>query len=354
MSQELIDRIVAAVLYEGYILYPYRPSTKNHQRWTFGGLYPRESKSVRDGADSSKIHVECLLVATPQAQLEIELRFLQPQNRQVARRTEDSAISGPDDAGSFEMVESLRVDSHLYQLWQEAVEQRVEWNVLPPLCEVAGPLRKEFSFPAEHHCERLDSESGVCAGQFVRDRAAIRGVLELQITHLEADLYQLTLEIENTTSVDPAENPSRSDKSLYMCASTHVILHAKSAEFISLIEPADHLAEAVAKCRNVGCFPVLVGEPPQRDTLLCAPIILYDYPQVAPESPVNLFDSTEIDEILMLRIMTLTEEEKREMATLDRSSGALLRHAETLAPAELSKLHGTFRDLQARRLESES
>ena len=41
MNQALVDRIVNAVLYEGYLLYPYRPSVKNRQRWTFGGLYPR-------------------------------------------------------------------------------------------------------------------------------------------------------------------------------------------------------------------------------------------------------------------------------------------------------------------------
>ena len=49
---------------------------------------------------------------------------------------------------------------------------------------------------------------------------------------------------------------------------------------------------------------MLVGEEGERDTMLSSPIILYDYPQIAPESPGSLFDGTEIDEILSLRILT--------------------------------------------------
>jgi hypothetical protein len=41
VNEELVDRIVHAVLYEGYILYPYRASAKkNRQRFTFGRVYP--------------------------------------------------------------------------------------------------------------------------------------------------------------------------------------------------------------------------------------------------------------------------------------------------------------------------
>ena len=39
-----VESVVQALLYEGYMLYPYRPSSvKNRQRWTFGGVYPEES-----------------------------------------------------------------------------------------------------------------------------------------------------------------------------------------------------------------------------------------------------------------------------------------------------------------------
>ena len=42
MNFDGVEKIAAAILYEGYILYPYRPTAiKNRQRWNFGTLYPR-------------------------------------------------------------------------------------------------------------------------------------------------------------------------------------------------------------------------------------------------------------------------------------------------------------------------
>ncbi len=57
MNRALVDQIASAVLYEGYILYPYRPSVKNRQRWTFGGLVPR-AYSEAQGADRPLGHAD--------------------------------------------------------------------------------------------------------------------------------------------------------------------------------------------------------------------------------------------------------------------------------------------------------
>ena len=77
--------------------------------------------------------------------------------------------------------------------------------------------------------------------------------------------------------------------------------------------------EAAAACRNVGTWPVLAGEAGERDTVLSSPIILYDYPQIAPESPGDLFDGAEIDEILSLRILTLDRRRKERHAPQRRA-----------------------------------
>src|SRR5208282_417095 len=113
--------------------------------------------------------------------------------------------------------------------------------------------------------------------------------------------------------------------------STHTILGVRQGEFVSLLDPPEDCREAVAACGNVGTWPVLVGEEGQRDTLLSSPIILYDYPQLAPESPGDFFDGTEIDEMLTLRIMTMTDEEKVAMAAVDERAAALLARTEALA-----------------------
>jgi len=80
---------------------------------------------------------------------------------------------------------------------------------------------------------------------------------------------------------------------------------------------------------------------------LSSPIILYDYPQIAPESSGDLFDGTEIDEILSLRIMTLTDEEKREMRESDVRARQILERTESLPVDQLMKLHGVLRGLRA-------
>ena len=113
-----------------------------------------------------------------------------------------------------------------------------------------------------------------------------------------------------------------------------------------MLEPPEWARTAVDGCHNVGTFPVLAGVDGGRDVMLSSPIILYDHPTIAPESPGDLFDATEIDEILTLRILTLTDDEKRAVSALDGRGKALLERTEALAREQLMGLHGTFRGLQ--------
>ena len=83
--------------------------------------------------------------------------------------------------------------------------------------------------------------------------------------------------------------------------------------------------------------------------MLSSPIILYDYPQVAPESPGNLFDSTEIDELLILNLLTLTEEEKEEIRATDPRARELLERSESLSGDDFMRLHGAIREFRTLR-----
>jgi hypothetical protein len=127
--------------------------------------------------------------------------------------------------------------------------------------------------------------------------------------------------------------------------SIHSIIHAAGGEFVSLLDPPEQWKDAAAGCQNAGTFPVLAGEEGQRDLLLSSPIILYDYPQIAPESPGDLFDGTEIDEILALRILTLTDIEKQEVRSGDDRARRILERTEMLPPEHFQKLHGALRNL---------
>jgi hydrogenase maturation protease len=137
------------------------------------------------------------------------------------------------------------------------------------------------------------------------------------------------------------------EQALAQClVSAHTILEVRSGEFVSLADPPECCRAFAALCHNVGTWPVLVGQEGERDIMLSSPIIFCDYPQIAPESPGDLFDGAEIDEILSLRIMTMTDEEKREMRQSDARARQILERTEGLPNAQLMKLHGALRGLR--------
>jgi hydrogenase maturation protease len=134
--------------------------------------------------------------------------------------------------------------------------------------------------------------------------------------------------------------------------SAHVVIRVAQGELVSLLDAPDGFRDVAASCSNTGVWPVLVGEEGSRDCMLASPIILYDYPQVAPESAGDLFDATEIDEILALRILTMTDEEKREVRESDDRARRILERTEGLSPEHWERLHGAVRGL--RRLTGDS
>jgi hypothetical protein len=80
--------------------------------------------------------------------------------------------------------------------------------------------------------------------------------------------------------------------------------------------------------------------------MLCSPILLYDYPQVAPESAGDFYDGTEMDEMLTLRVMTLTDDEKSQMRGADEHVRNLLERTERTVREQLMRTHGTVRELR--------
>src|SRR5690349_2233279 len=141
MNRKELDRLAHAVLYEGYILYPYRPSVKNRQRWTFGSLYPGDYAEVQGGAERAFLQVECLVhgPALASARINVTVRFLHLQARTVGCLVGPVPNDGQEPA--FERVEPLLVDGRLYQSWHEAVEQEREW----PDLAITTPVRRVFT-----------------------------------------------------------------------------------------------------------------------------------------------------------------------------------------------------------------
>jgi hypothetical protein len=128
--------------------------------------------------------------------------------------------------------------------------------------------------------------------------------------------------------------------------SAHTLLAVHEGSFLSLLDPPEEYRSAAAACKNIATWPVLAGREGERSLMLSSPIILYDYPQIAPESAGDFFDGTEIDEILTLRVLTLSDDEKQEVREGGDRARGILDRTEALPPEAFAKMHGAIRGLR--------
>jgi hypothetical protein len=332
-----VRAIADAVLYEGYILWPYRRSAmKNQRRWTFGGVYPR-AHSATHPDDPWTMRTECLLEGGPDATVEIRVRFLHVVARRVARATGDGLA----------LVDELTVGSERHVTWEEAVEREIA--VGPAAVGSVAACGRRAAIDVRDGSEREDlcAPDSTRAGALIRSWHALAGAVEVSAERLDAALWRVSVTIANTTPWDRDDREQALERTF---CSTHTVLRAGGGgAFVSLTDPPDALRAHADACENTGTWPVLVGEPGATGTLLSSPIILEDHPRIAPESPGDLCDGGEIDQLLILNILSLTDEEKAEMRATDPRGREILERAEALTPEEIMRLHGTIRDWQVLR-----
>ena len=287
MKFDAVEDIARAVRYEGYLLYPYRRSAlKNRQRWLFGRLLPRDFSVAHGESEPWWMQIECLIVGSLPIQLQLSVRGLR-----LLRHGNSN-----EDCGAHETAEEeIDVSADLEQITSQ-------------------PLRETFAVGSQ-----------------------LAGAVTLTAAQAGENLFRLSVTIENLTPYGAGEDL---DQALFHALlSTHVLSRVENGQFVSIIDPPDCFREAARACNNVGAWPVLVGPEPGR-MIIAAPIILYDYPQLAPESPGDLFDGTEIDELLSLRIQTLTDAEKQQMSSSDENVRRILERTESLSEDQLLQLHG--------------
>ena len=349
-----VEQIADAVLYEGYILYPYRASaTKNQQRWNFGALCPPTYAIAQKGTERSTMQTQCLVQVKSDTKLNVKVRFLQLSLREVCRfvpdcnSTECGHITNVNSQ-CFEAVRAMDLNGKSLQMWQEAVEREIAIAELDFDSIIAEKKQVTFHFAADRSTENLvDLETEQLAAMFVRSQEAIKGCVEISARYLQEDhehgQMRLSVVVHNETPLDNSETATRDEALMRSTISTHTILQIKNGEFISLLDPPEKYRLAASQCVNNGTYPVLVGSDASKDCMLSSPIILYDYPQIAPQSAGDLYDGTEIDEILTLRIMTLSEDEKREMRGVDERARHLLERTETMQAEQLVKMHGVMK-----------
>lgn len=289
-QMESLRAIANAVLYEGYMLYPYRPSALKNQRpgWSFGTLLP-PSYTASNPHETSFMSGEVLALRVDAAEFTIDGRFLQlyPGGASVERSVEMHAT-----------LSSL----------------------------LDHPVETTFAFAA--------------------DSNEVRGCVKLFAETMSKDVIKISLSLHNHSR--SGKGFSDRDAALQQgLIAAHAIILANGSEFVSLLDPPEELQSLVAGCHRAGVFPVLAGNPDERTAMLFSPIILYDYPQIAPESPGDFFDSSEIDELLTLRVLTLSEAEKDEMRHGSSRGRELLERTESTTPEEVLRMHGVFRERHA-------
>jgi hypothetical protein len=301
MNFDGVEKIAAAILYEGYILYPYRPTAiKNRQRWNFGTLYPRVYAQAQQPEEPFRLAAECLATADAHTTLDVRLRFLQlvRQQQSVPPLTDPSLA------------------------WDEAVE-------------------------------RISDHANLPISEFIRSPLSVTLAIEGLQVSLTVGAYglangacKLRLEVQNVSSLPSGAEAKREEALPASLVSAHLLLGITGGEFVSLLDPGEAYREAAAACSNQGGFPVLVGEEPDRSMMFCSPIILYDYPKIAAESEGDFFDGTEMDEMLTLRVLTLTDAEKLEMQNGDPRARRILERTEALTSDAMLKAHGVIRELR--------
>jgi hypothetical protein len=325
-------QVADAVLYEGYLLYPYRASSaKNQVRWQFGVLGP-EGASVAGVGEEPSMAAEVLLDNRPGATVAVLLRFLQVQSRTVERWT----------GGDWVRVDELLVGRSRWIAFHEAVSRELPLTDIA-VDSLAAGRSIEVTVPGGEEIEEL-FEDGELVGRLIRTRWELNGSVRLA-TRPGADprVTVLAITVHNGTAWTLRRLEGWGERDVaarYSFVGTHLLLTAEGTDFVSLLDGPDWSGADARSCTQSRCWPVLVADDDGHDAVLVSPIILGDHPTIAPESRGDLFDATEIDEILTLRVMTMTDVEKAEARGTDPRAAAILARCDAITDDELERLHG--------------
>ncbi len=333
---EQARQVADAILFEGYLLYPYRASAqKNQERFQFGVLMPPAYRAV-DENEPSAAQTECVLEGNADATVTVLARFLQ-----LKRRTVQAGTSG----AGFKAVDSLRAGEVEHTPWDEATE--CEQQAAASLGDLAGKgIETEFTVPGGTEYEDVPGPGGAPAGRLARQRETLHGLIRLSAERMPGPYGALRLRVvlENRTE-PPGPLARRADGLPYALIAAHCLIAVPGGRFLSMTEPPEWAAGEVGRCVNTGTWPVLAGPPDCTELMLSSPVILYDHAEIAAESAGQLFDSTEIDEILTLRTLTLTDDEKRAARATDPRAAELLDRLDDLPPEMIERMHGAIRYL---------
>lgn len=317
----VLDSLTKTVLYEGYSIFPYhRTSVKNLKPIPFGVIYPEQYHSHHPHAPT-RMKTECIVAAQKNCTVNITVRFLHLITTRIFQQTDKENASLQSEG------------------WQTIERQINSGNLF--ISELIGNKK---IFPIAY--DRIDEDKNVYdENNELKEKQSnsvlkIKGTVAIEVFAIEKtdNVFRISITVSNDTSLINAESISRGEVLQQSFLSTNTILKATNGEFISDQNPSEEFKEIVAKCEKIGTWPILIDE--SNTTMLSSPIILYDYPKINAQSNLDLFDSLEIEEMLILHLSAMSDNEKQQIGERDEKMREMLDKASQVTPKELLDLHG--------------
>ncbi|WP_372718506.1 hypothetical protein [Novipirellula sp.] len=339
MIFERVKKIADAMLYQGYVLYPDRGATiKCPKRCTSGTLYPAGNSFGKP----DQMQVQCLVVGEA-AKISIAARFLHLLNRDIFKLDSPADTLPQDWQQQATPVASIQIGETVYQTSQEAVQREIRPSTRSLQAMVGNAQHDAFSFSLASDVEPIEDD-GRCVAVVQRSQSSVTGDVEIMGEVIGDHVFKLTLTLRNTTHRSELPASRREGRLEQVFASAHLILGVEEGHFVSTIDPPPEWATLAATCQNRGLWPVLAGDPPDQHYMLATPVILHDYPQInspqiASQGSADCFDETDIDEMLAMRVMTMTDQEIKELQSTDEPAWQILQRTESNSLERRKALH---------------
>ena len=330
-TESVLESLTKTLLYEGYSLYPYyRTAIKNQKPIPFGVLFPSDYNKYNEHSHSA-VQSQTIFTATGDATVNITARFLHLRKTEVFQKNTDDYIP----------VFNLEINGTLYQAGWQTIERKISTGDLR-ISELINSSTMMFGFDNLYNGEIIFNEKKEIVAKRIVTVSEIKGSISINVDELKDDSgFRLTVTVTNLTPVENAGMMTRDDAFLQSFLSTHIILQTTGGEFISHQDTPGKWKSAVATCRNINTWPILIDK--NNTTLLSSPIILYDYPEINSQSSGDLFDSTEIEEALLLHVNMLSDDEKKRIGSNDEKLHAMLNKVSSMTPEDLNIYHSMMK-----------
>ena len=330
--------LTRSILYEGYSLYPYyRSAVKNQMPVPFGVIFPQDYAAFHEHAPS-RIQSECIIAGISNPSVTIQVRFLQVRKTEVFEKR-----TGDGENGEFIAVARTEVNDRCLESGWQTIERNHSFE-----CRAADLINRckilPVAFDSWNEGEMIFNADKKVVAKLVTTVSATQGMIGFAMELIEgkSDAYRLTVVVTNATHIDQAATISRDAVLGQSFLSSNIVFKTGEAQFISHLDPPSQWQSAIDACRNIHTWPIIVDD--DNRALLSSPIILNDHPQINPQSAGDLFDSTEIEEALLLHVNLLSEQEKERICSNDPKLQAMLNKVSSLTPGDLSSYHSMMKE----------